>query len=70
MIVDLRPEAYALVREGVIAKSRRGAMYKVLMPRKLADKLNAARGFGEDMSDVILRLAEEVRAPASPDPLG
>jgi hypothetical protein len=64
--VDLAPEAYALVRQGVVVKARKGAMYKVAMPRKLADKLNAARDFGEDLSDVILRLAEDARAPAGP----
>jgi hypothetical protein len=57
--VDLTPEAYVLVREGVTAKSRRGRTYKVLMPRKLADKLNGLRDVGEDMSHVILRLARE-----------
>ena len=66
--VELTPEAYAVVREGVTAKSRQGAMYKVAMPGKLAAKLNAARSFGEDMSDVILRLVEEARASASSGP--
>jgi hypothetical protein len=63
--VDLTPEAYELVREGVTLKSRKSAMYKVLMPRKLADQLSAMRDFGEDISDVILRLAKEAKAPAS-----
>ena len=66
--LDLTPEAYALVREGVVVKARKGAMYKVAMPGKLAAKLNAARSFGEDMSDVILRLVEEARAMASSGP--
>ena len=44
-------------------------MYKVLVPNKLAAKLEAARVFGEDMSDVILRLAKEAKAPAKPHPL-
>jgi hypothetical protein len=70
MIVDLTPEAYALVRDGVITKARKRGMYKVSMPSKLAHKLNAEREFGEDMSHVILRLAEEARAPANPDPFG
>ena len=51
--VDLTPEAYAVVQEGVIRKSRKGGMYKVQMPRKLAEKLNALRDVGEDLSDVI-----------------
>jgi hypothetical protein len=63
--VDLTPEAFALVREGVTAKSGKGGTHKVLMPRKLADKLNAIRDFGEDMSDVILRLADEAKSPAN-----
>jgi hypothetical protein len=68
--VDLTLEAYALVRDGVTAKSRKGGICKVSMPRKLADKLNAAREFGEDMSDVILRLADEAQAPAKFAPFG
>ena len=60
--VDLTPEAYAVVQEGVIRKSRKGGMYKVQMPRKLAEKLNALRDVGEDMSDVILRLAREAES--------
>jgi hypothetical protein len=63
--VELTPEAYALVREGVTLKSRKSVMYKVLMPEKLADQLSAMRNFSEDISDVILRLAEEAKAPAS-----
>jgi hypothetical protein len=66
--VDLTPEAYAVVREAVTAKARKGRMYKVVMPRKLADKLNAVRDFGEDMSEVILRLAHEAQASANPGP--
>jgi hypothetical protein len=68
--VDLTPEAYALVREGVVAKSRKGGMYRVSMPRKLAARLSGLREFGEDLSDVILRLAEEAQASASPAPFG
>jgi hypothetical protein len=66
--VDLTPEAYAVVQEGVIRKSGKGGMYKVQMPRKLAEKLNALRDFGEDMSDVILRLAKEATAPPNSHP--
>ncbi len=66
--VVLTRAAYQLVREGVTAKSRKGGMYKVLMPKCLAAKLDAARALGEDMSDVILRLAKEAGAPASPHP--
>ena len=66
--VDLTPEAYAVVREGVTRKSGKSGMCKVRMPRKLAEKLNALRDFGEDMSDVILRLAREAKAPAHSGP--
>ncbi len=66
--VELTPEAYAVVREGVTRKSGKGGTYKVRMPRKLAEKLNALRDFGEDVSDVILRLAEEAQAPAPSGP--
>ncbi len=66
--VDLTPEAYAVVQEGVVRKSRKGGMCKVRMPRKLAEKLNASRDFGEDMSDVILRLAKEAAAPPNSHP--
>ncbi len=59
--VDLTAAAYELVREGVTAKSRKGGVYKVLMPRSLAARLDAARAVGEDMSDAILRLAKEAR---------
>ena len=38
------------------------------MPKNLAANWSAARAFGEDMSDVILRLAKEAGAPASPRP--
>ena len=38
------------------------------MPKSLAAKLDAARVLGEDMSDVILRLAKEAETPAKPDP--
>ena len=63
--VDLTAAAYELVREGVTTKSRKRGVYKVLMPENLAAKLNAARASGEDMSDVILRLARG-EAPAKP----
>jgi hypothetical protein len=66
--VDLRAAAYELVREGVAAKSRRRGAYTVLMPKELAAKLDAARVPGEDMSDVILRLAKEAETPANPYP--
>ena len=67
--VDLRVAAYELVREGVAAKSRRRGVYTVLMPKNLAAKLDTARVPGEDMSDVILRLAKEAKTPAKPYPL-
>ena len=66
--VDLTAEAYAVVQEGVIMKSRRSGMYKVQMPTKLAEKLNALKDDGEDLSDVIMRLAREAKAPARCDP--
>jgi hypothetical protein len=43
-------------------------MVKVSMPTRLADKLSAVREFGEDLSDVILRLAQEARAKADAGP--
>ena len=64
--VDLRAAAYELVREGVAAKGRRRGVYTVLMPKNLAARLDAARAPGEDMSDVILRLAKEAKTPAKP----
>ena len=67
--VDLRVAAYELVREGVAAKSRRRGAYTVLMPKNLAANLDAARVPGEDMSDVILRVAKEAKTPAKPCPL-
>lgn len=66
--VDLTAAAYELVREGVTAKSRKGGVYKVLMPRSLAARLDAARAVGEDMSNAILRLAKEAKAAANPHP--
>ena len=66
--VGLRAAAYELVREGVAAKSRRRGLYTVLMPKNLAAKLDTARVPGEDMSDVILRLANEAKTPANPIP--
>jgi hypothetical protein len=66
--VELTAAAYRLVQEGVTAKSRKSGVYKVLMPKSLAAKLEAAGASGEDMSDVILRLAKEAGAPASPPP--
>jgi hypothetical protein len=67
--VDLRAGAYELVREGVTAKSRRRGLYRVLMPKNLAARLDAARAPGEDMSDVILRLAKDAETPEKPYPL-
>ena len=67
--IDLTAAAFELVRDGVTAKSRKSGVYKVLMPKNLAAKLDAARVSGEDMSDVILRLAREAEALASPHPL-
>ena len=46
--------------------SRRRGAYIVLMPKQLAANLDAARAPGEDMSDVILRLAKEAETPAKP----
>jgi hypothetical protein len=66
--VDLTAAAYELVREGVTLKSRKGGVYKVLMPRNLAAGLDAERAVGEDMSDAILRLAREAKAAAKPHP--
>ena len=66
--VKLRAGAYELVREGVAAKSRSRGAYTVLMSKQLAAKLDAARAPGEDMSDVILRLAKEAKTPAKPFP--
>jgi hypothetical protein len=65
--VDLRAAAYELVREGVAATGRRRGVYTVLMPKNLAAQLDAARASGEDMSDVILRLAREAKAPPKHD---
>jgi hypothetical protein len=62
--VELRAAAYELVREGVAAKSRRRGAYTVLMPKQLSAKLDAVRAPGEDLSDVILRLAKEAKTPA------
>jgi hypothetical protein len=61
--VDLRAAAYELVRAGVAAKVRRSGVYTVLMPNGLAANLEAARVSGEDVSDVIIRLAKEAKAP-------
>jgi hypothetical protein len=41
--VDLTAAAFELVRDGVIAKSRKSGMVKVLMPKNLAAHLDAAR---------------------------
>ena len=67
--IDLTAAAFELVRDGVTAKSRKSGVYKVLMPKNLAAKPDGARGSSEGMSDVILRLAREAAAPASPHPL-
>ncbi|HEY6733322.1 MAG TPA: hypothetical protein VI256_05935 [Roseiarcus sp.] len=67
--VGLRAAAYELVREGVAAKGRKSGVYTVLMPKNLAAKLDAARVLGEDLSDVILRLAKEAKTPAKRCPL-
>jgi hypothetical protein len=66
--VDLTAAAYELVSDGVTVKSRKSGVYKVLMPRKLAARLDAARASGEAISDVILRLAQEGGAPGNPSP--
>ncbi|HEY5203597.1 MAG TPA: hypothetical protein VIJ63_03220 [Roseiarcus sp.] len=65
--VELRAAAYELVREGVAAKGRKRGVYTVLMPKNLAAHLDAARVPGEDMSDVIVRLAKEAKTPAKHD---
>jgi hypothetical protein len=67
--VDLRAAAYELVREGVTAKGRKSGLYRVQMPKNLAAKLEASRVPGEDVSDVILRLAKEANTQAKPYPL-
>lgn len=66
--VDLTAAAYEWVREGVTLKSRKSGVYKVLMPKRLAARLDAERAVGEDMSDAILRLAQEAKAAAKPHP--
>ena len=66
--VFLTAEAFELVRDGVTAKSRNRGLYKVLMPKSLVANLDAARALGEEMSDVILRLAREATAPARAKP--
>jgi hypothetical protein len=66
--VDLTAAAYELLREGVTAKSRKSGVYKVLMPKNLAAKLDAARALGEEISDVILRLAKEAGPRSSQHP--
>ncbi len=66
--VDLTAAAYEFVREGVTVKSRKSGVYRVLMPKKLADKLRAARAADEEISDAILRLAQEAKAAAKPHP--
>ncbi|HEV7479704.1 MAG TPA: hypothetical protein VGO05_05400 [Roseiarcus sp.] len=67
--VGLTAAAFELVREGVTAMSRKRGVYTVLMPKNLAAHLDAARVSGEDMSDVILRLAKEAKTSAKPYPL-
>ena len=66
--IDLTAPAYELLREGVTAKSRKSGVYKVLMPKNLAAELEAARALGEEISDVILRLAKEVGPRSSQHP--
>jgi hypothetical protein len=66
--VDLTTAAYELVRGCVARKSRKSGVYKVMMPKGLAAKLDAARAPDEGMSDVILRLAEEAKGPAKQGP--
>jgi hypothetical protein len=66
--VDLTVAAYELVCGGVTVKSRKSGAYKVLMPRKLAARLDAARGSGEAISDVIVRLAQEAGTHGNPRP--
>jgi hypothetical protein len=66
--IHLRAAAYELLREGMAASGRRRGMYKVMMPNSLAANLEAARTFGEDVSDVIMRLVNEAKTPAKPSP--
>jgi hypothetical protein len=66
--VDLTAAAYELLRDGVTAKSRKSGVYKVLMPKNLAAKLEVARLLGEEISDVILRLAKEAGPRSSQHP--
>ncbi len=66
--VQLTAAAYELVREGVTVKSRKSGVYRVLMPKKLATKLCEARAADEEISDAILRLAQEAKAAAKPHP--
>jgi hypothetical protein len=63
--IYLTAAAFELVRDGVIAQSRKRGPYRVLMPKSLAANLEAGRAFGEEISDAILRLAREATAPAS-----
>jgi hypothetical protein len=65
--VDLRAAAYELMREGVALKGRRRGMYTVFMLKSLAAHLDAARMSGEDISDVIVRLAKEAKSPTKHD---
>jgi hypothetical protein len=64
--VDLTAAAFELVREGRDRQVQRRGAYTVLMPKKLAAHLDAARVSGEDMSGVILRLAKEAKGPMKP----
>ena len=66
--LELSAAAYELVRDGVTVKSRKSGVYTVLMPEKLAGRLSAGRGVDEAVSDVILRLAAELKGPSLQHP--
>ena len=54
--VDLTARAYELIREGVTVRSRKGGVYKVLMPEKLADKLKGDERIG---AEIVARALEK-----------
>jgi hypothetical protein len=58
---------YELLRGCVTPRSRKSGVYKVLMPKGLATKLDAERASGEGMSEAILRLAGEAMEPSKQD---
>jgi hypothetical protein len=66
--VDLTAAAYELLRGCVTPRSRKSGVYKVLMPKGLATKLDAERASREGMSEAILRLAGEAMERPKPLP--